>query len=373
MNMNSGIRTHKKAATDPMDLPRLLYCSRGQDNAVQDKNSTDNKTDNYLLTFFCSVLLLTGSFFLNAQDISEMTVAADGSGDYTSIQEAVDACKSFPDRRITIHLMKGTYREKVVILACNRKISIIGENPENTIISFGDFFEKINRGRNSTFYTYTLLVDADDFYAENITVENNAGPVGQAVALQVNGDRCVFRNCRILGNQDTLYTDGLNNRQFFDGCYIEGTTDFIFGSATVLFNMCTIFSKSDSYITAASTPRGKRYGYVFLNCSLKATEGVSKVYLGRPWRDFAKVVFIHCEMGNHILPDGWSNWAGTSRDKTAYFAEYGNTGPGAENKQRVQWSRQLTKKEAAKYTMKSILSAELPLEEPVDQWITGKE
>jgi pectinesterase len=327
------------------------------------------KTD-YLLV--CIVMLFLTSAFSYSQDVFEMTVAADGSGNYTTIQQAVDACKSFPDQRITIHLKKGVYREKIVIPACNNRISIIGENPENTIIVYGDFFSKINRGRNSTFYTYTLLVEADDFHAENLTISNDAGPVGQAVALHVSGDRCVFRNCRILGNQDTLYTDGLNTRQYFESCYIEGTTDFIFGSATVLFNKCIICSKSNSYITAASTPKGKSYGYVFLNCKLTADDGIDKVYLGRPWRDFAKVVFVNCEMGAHILPEGWSSWSGTTRDKTAFFAECGNAGPGAERNNRVSWSHQLSKNEAANYTLQNILKAELPAEDPIDEWITGK-
>jgi pectinesterase len=299
------------------------------------REDTEDHRVKTVFSFIFSVIFLFTSALSYTQDVFEMTVATDGSGNYTTIQQALDACKSFPDKRITIHLKNGVYHEKVVIPACNNRISIIGENTEKTIISYGDYFNKINRGRNSTFYTYTLLVDADDFYAENLTIENTAGPVGQAVALHISGDRCVFRNCRILGNQDTLYTDGLNTRQYFDGCYIEGTTDFIFGSATVLFNNCTICSKSNSFITAASTPQGKSYGYVFLSCKLIAEEGVNKVYLGRPWRDFAKVVFVHCEMGVHILHEGWSNWSGTARDKTAFFAEYGNTGPGAENTHRV--------------------------------------
>ncbi|MCJ7448398.1 MAG: pectinesterase family protein [Bacteroidales bacterium] len=308
-----------------------------------------------------------------AQDVFRMTVAQDGSGDYTTVQQAIDASKSFPDQRVTIFVKNGIYKEKIVVPACNTRLSIIGESAEKTIITWGDYFNKINRGRNSTFYTYTFLVDADEFYAENLTIENSAGQVGQAVALHVDGDRCVFRNCRILGNQDTLYTDGLNCRQYFDSCYIEGTTDFIFGAATVLFTNCTIHSKRDSYITAASTTPGKTYGYVFLDCRLTAAEEARKVYLGRPWRDYARVVFIRCELGAHIQPAGWSNWQGTARDKTAYFAEYGNTGPGADTSQRVRWSHQLTKEEAAKYNVTNILSPVLPVERPVEQWIKGGE
>jgi pectinesterase len=322
-------------------------------------------------------LILTGLIAISIQaalfpqEIYKMTVAIDGSGDYTSIQKAIDNCKSFPDQRITIFVKNGIYKEKIIVPSCNPQISIIGESVENTIITFADYFDKINRGRNSTFYTYTLLVIADDFYAENLTIENSAGSVGQAIALYVRGDRCVFRNCRITGNQDTLFTDGLNTREYFEGCYIEGTTDFIFGPATVVFNKCTIHSKKNSYITAAGTPEGKSFGYVFLNCKLTAADGVDKVFLGRPWRDFARVVFMKCEMGNHILPEGWSNWSGTERDKTAFYAEYGNTGPGSGTSQRVPWSHQLSKKQAGKYAIENILKPRVPEEISVNQWIKG--
>jgi pectinesterase len=319
------------------------------------------------------MVFITSSNLAFTQEIYEMTVAIDGTGDYTSIQKAIDACKSFPDKRITIHVKNGVYKEKVVVPACNNKLSIIGESTDKTIISYGDFFNKINRGRNSTFFTYTLLVEADDFYAENLTIENSAGPVGQGVALHVAGDRCVFRNCRIVGNQDTLYTDGLNSRQYFVNCYIEGTTDFIFGAATVLFENCTVCSKANSYITAASTTEGKKFGYVFLNCRITANEGVTKVYLGRPWRDFAKVVFIKCDLGASILPQGWSNWSGTNRDKTAFFGEFENRGAGSDISQRVVWSHQLTKEEAAEFTLEKILSPYIISESPAEQWIKGKD
>jgi pectinesterase len=326
----------------------------------------------------CNLLFLSLYFFFysnvsSGQDKYEITVSPDGRGDYTSLQAAIDGCKAFPDKRIIIHVMNGIYNEKIVVPACNNRISMIGESVDKTIISYGDYFNKINRGRNSTFYTYTFLVEADDFYAENLTFENSAGPVGQAVALHVNGDRCVFRNCHILGNQDTLYTDGSENRQYFKDCYIQGTTDFIFGSATVLFDSCIIFSKANSYITAASTPMGKSFGYVFKNCKLTAGEGVNAVYLGRPWRDYAKVVFICCELGSHILPEGWSDWSGTPHYKTAFYAESANTGTGSDISKRVAWSHQLSKNQVLKYTVKNILAPELPLEKQADQWITGKD
>jgi pectinesterase len=322
----------------------------------------------FLLLF---ILVCGSSHAAFSQDVYKITVAADGSGDYKTIMQAVDAARSFPDQRIYIYIKNGVYNEKVVVPACNPGISMIGESVGKTIITYGDFFNKMDRGRNSTFYTYTMRVDADDFYAENITFENSAGPVGQAVALHIRGDRCVFRNCRITGNQDTLYTDGFTSRQLFDSCFIEGTTDFIFGAATVLFRNCTINSKGNSYITAASTPKEKQFGYVFMDCRLTASDNVNAVYLGRPWRDFARVVFIRCELGKHIKPEGWSNWQGTSRDRTAYYAEYGNTGPGADISKRVPWSHKLSKREASKYTLQNILAPFTLNEKPVEEWIRG--
>ncbi|MCB9307203.1 MAG: pectin esterase [Lewinellaceae bacterium] len=298
-----------------------------------------------------------------AQYATEIIVAQDSSGDFTSIQEAIDQAKAFPDKRITIFIKKGIYREKVKVHAWNTMLTLKGEDAATTIITYDDYFDKIDRGRNSTFHTYTVLVQADDFRAEQLTIENTAGPVGQAVALAVESDRCVFRNCRILGNQDTLYAAGSSSRQYFVNCYIEGTTDFIFGAATALFDTCTIHSKSNSYITAASTPEGRRFGYVFRACRLTAAPGVDAAYLGRPWRDHAHVAFIFCEMGGHIAPAGWQNWSGTTRDKTAYYAEYGNSGPGAGTAHRVSWSHHLSKKEAGRYTLKNILKSVAPADE----------
>jgi pectinesterase len=186
----------------------------------------------------------------------------------------------------------------------------------------------------------------------------------------MEGNRCVIFNCNILGNQDTLYVTGENSNQYFRNCYIEGTTDFIFGSATALFQDCAIRSKADSYITAASTPKGKEFGFVFVNCRITADPGVGKVYLGRPWRDFAKVVFMNCELGPHILPEGWSNWDKTQRDKTAYFAEYKNSGPGFSPAKRIAWSHQLTPKEASKYTLSKILNSTMAIQ-PAVEW-TGQ-
>jgi len=286
----------------------------------------------------------------------DYVVAKDGTGDFTTIQAAIEASKAFPYDRIRIFIKNGVYHEKVFIPSWNTKISLIGESKDSTITSYDDYFKKIDKGRNSTFYTSTLLVQGNDFHAENLTIENTAGPVGQAVALSVEADRCSFSNCKFLGNQDTLYVAGENARQYFVDCYIEGTTDFIFGEATALFEKCTIKCKADSYITAASTPENVAYGLVFKDCMIEAAPVINNVYLGRPWRKYAKVVFVNSKMDAFINPDGWSNWQGTDSFKTAYYAERNSTGAGADKDRRVSWSHQLTQKQAENYTMKNIFS-----------------
>lgn len=235
---------------------------------------------------------------------------------------------------------------------------MIGESREKTIITYDDYFSKINLGRNSTFHTYTVLVEGNDFVAKNLTIENSSGEVGQAVALYVNANRVVISNCSLLGNQDTLYTSGEGAKNYFKDCYIEGTTDFIFGDATALFENCILHSKSNSYITAASTPKNSSFGYVFKNCKLTADDDVNAVYLGRPWRIYAKTVYINCEMGKHIKPEGWNDWSKPEVPKTTFYAEYKSTGDGAQSSSRVTWSHQLTKSKANKYTMENIMGAD---------------
>ena len=235
-------------------------------------------------------------------------------------------------------------------------MSIIGENREKTVITFDDYFDKLNLGRNSTFHTPTFLVQGNDFYMSNLTIENTAGEVGQAVALAVNANRVKVENCTITGNQDTLYVTGEGFKQYFSNCFISGTTDFIFGQATVFFENCEIHSKSNSFITAASTPPGVEYGYVFKNCKLISEPGMDAVYLGRPWRTYAKTVFLECEMGSHILPQGWDNWSNKEAEIESFYAEYNNSGPGFQPEKRVNWSHQLKKSEAKNYTKTNILS-----------------
>ena len=304
----------------------------------------------------CSLMTFALSFSVHAFQIqTEYIVALDGSGDFTSIQDAVDASKSFPPEPITIHIKNGVYKEKVRVHSWNTHMRFVGESKDSTIITWDDYFDKIDRGRNSTFFTYTLLVDANDFHAKNLTIQNTAGEVGQAVALHVEADRASFSNIRLLGNQDTVYLAGEGNRNYFKNCYIEGTTDFIFGEATALFEGCQIHSKKDSYITAASTPEGQPYGFVFKNSQLTAENEVSEVYLGRPWRNFAKTVFIETEMGDHILPKGWDNWNKESAERTTFYAEYNNYGPGYKPGERVDWSHHLSSSDADKYAKVAIL------------------
>lgn len=310
------------------------------------------------------LLLVMGVLITDAaaQYETEFVVAKDGSGDFTSIQAAIDASKSFPYERITIHIKNGVYKEKVKVHSWNTKLSLVGESKEKTVITNNDYFDKIDRGRNSTFFTYTLLVQANDFHAENLTIENSSGPVGQAVALHVESDRSSFENCRILGDQDTIYAAGEGSRQYFKDCYIEGTTDFIFGGATAVFEDCTINSKDNSYITAASTPKNVDHGYLFKNCRLTADKDVTEVYLGRPWRNFARTVFIHCQMGDHIRPVGWYNWGKEEAEKTAFYAEYGNTGPGYTPDKRVDWAHILTAEQAKMYTLEEFFGDWNPAE-----------
>ncbi|MBR9919376.1 MAG: pectin esterase [Bacteroidetes bacterium] len=301
------------------------------------------------------VFLLLIPFLGNAQYATKIHVAQDGSGDFSSIQDAIDATKSFPDKPITIFIAPGTYREKVKVHAWNTNLTLFGESPENTHIVWDDYFDKIDRDRNSTFFTWTMLVEGNNFRAENLTIENAAGRVGQAIALSVTADRAVFKNCRLLGNQDTLYLSGHNSRQYFEDCYIEGTTDFIFGRATAWFENCTIHSKEASFITAASTTKGKKYGFVFRHCSLSANAGVGPTYLGRPWRSYAQTIFLECKMGGHIRPEGWDNWSGTENESTVYYAEYKSAGPGAAPQSRVSWSHQLKPRKAKMITPQKVL------------------
>ncbi|MDP4261713.1 MAG: pectinesterase family protein [Bacteroidota bacterium] len=293
------------------------------------------------------------------------TVAKDGSGDYKFIQDAIDAMRAFPLAPITLYIKNGVYNEKIELPSWNTDVTFIGETVEKTIITFNDYS---GRGHTNTFTSATAKISGNRFVAENITFVNSAGPVGQALALYVDADKAVFKNCRFLGNQDTIYATGESSRQFFLNCYIEGTTDFIFGPATAVFQSCTIRCKTNSFITAANTPEGKNFGFVFLDCRIMADSSVSKVYLGRPWRAWSRTAFIRCDLPKQIAAAGWDNWNNPANEKTAYYTEYKNTGEGANTSSRVSWSKQLTDKEAKEYTVENIFAAANPAGPGESDW-----
>lgn len=293
---------------------------------------------------------------------NKFTVALDGSGDFKTIQEAVNAVRDQSQQVVSIYIKKGIYREKISIPSWKCNMRLIGEDKSGTVITNADYSGKTydngkdayGKDKFSTYTSYTVLIQGNDVTLENLTIANTSGRVGQAVALHVEGDRATIKNCSILGNQDTLYAATEGSRQYYQNCYIEGTTDFIFGKATAVFENCTLKSLTDSFITAASTTPQQKYGFVFINCKLEADAGVKKVYLGRPWRPNAKTVFINCNMGNHIVPEGWHNWDNPANEKTVFYAEYKTKGDIATGS-RVKWSKQLSEKEAQQYTLANIL------------------
>ena len=302
------------------------------------------------------VLLLVAVSGTWAQERRDtLVVSRDGTGDFRTLQEAVESARAFMDYTVTIYVKNGVYKEKVIVPSWVENIDIIGEDRDKTIITYEDH---ANINKMGTFRTYTVKVEGSDITFKNLTIENNAAQLGQAVALHTEGDRLKFINCRILGNQDTIYTGAKFTRLYFKDCYIDGTTDFIFGPSTALFENCMIHSKRNSYVTAASTPKEAKYGYIFKHCKLTAEPGVDKVYLGRPWRPYAYTLFIECELGKHIVLAGWHNWGKQSNEETARYMEYKNTGEGANASERVAWSKQLTKKEAEAVTVDAIFGTQ---------------
>ena len=276
-----------------------------------------------------------------------LVVAQDGSGDFKSLGAAIESCRAFMDYTVTIYIKKGVYKEKVVIPSWVENLELVGEDVEQTVITWADHANINNMG---TFRTYTVRVDGNNITLRNLTIENNAPQLGQAVALHTEGDRLRVIGCRILGNQDTIYTGRANTRLYFEGCYIEGTTDFIFGPSTAWFENCEIRSLRDSYVTAASTPADVPYGYIFNHCRLTAAEGVTKVLLGRPWRPYAYTLFMNCEFGNHIIDAGWNNWRNKKNEATARYIEANNKRDGKAFTSSASWSKKLKAKEVADLT-----------------------
>lgn len=299
----------------------------------------------------------------------EIVVAADGSGTYQTVQQAFGAVPDRSDEWTVIRVKPGRYREKMVLRPEKRRVIIRADEPGRAVLTYDDHTGKVvGRDTINTRTSASCSLEGDDLIVEGITFENTAGRVGQAVALQVAGDRVAFRNCKILGDQDTFFARGIG-RIFLRECEIEGTTDFIFGSSIVLLKQCRIKSKKDSFVTAASTPQGNRFGFVFDECTLTADSGLSRVYLGRPWRPFARTVFLRCELGGHLLPAGWHNWSKPDAERTAFYAEYRCTGMGADRSHRVAWSRELTDAEASPYTVEEIFSAGASVARFTADWV----
>ncbi|MDZ7413853.1 MAG: pectinesterase family protein [candidate division KSB1 bacterium] len=288
----------------------------------------------------------------------DAVVAADGSGQFTSIQEAIMAAphSATPAKRWVIFVKPGIYRELVYVQRERGCIRLVGAAPESTVITYDLHAKMIGLDGKpiGTFRTPTVVIDGDDFVAENLTIENAAGPVAQAVALRVDGDRVVFRNCRLLGWQDTILLN--RGRSYFEGCYIAGHVDFIFGGGTAVFVGCAIHCRGNGYVTAASTPPGEEHGFVFWNCTITGEPGV-RAYLGRPWRAHAAVVFLNTSMSEVVRPEGWHNWNKPECERTVRFAEWKSTGPGASTERRVPWARQLTDEEANSFTPERVLGA----------------
>jgi pectinesterase len=286
-----------------------------------------------------------------------IVVAQDGSGQFKSVQDAIMSVPAgSASQPVVIHIKPGIYKELIYIQHEKRFFHLLGEDAEKTILTFDLHSNMIglNGKPIGTFRTPSTVVDADDFTAENITFENSAGPVGQALAIRVDSERAVFRRCRFLGWQDTVFLN--RGRQYFEDCYITGHVDFIFGAATAFFERCHIHCRKSGYITAASTYDHDPFGFVFSNCKITADSADVKTYLGRPWRDFSSVIYLNTEMSDVVRPVGWHNWDLPAREKTARYGEFNSTGPGGNQNARVAWSHKLTKSQARAITVRKVLS-----------------
>ena len=303
-------------------------------------------------------------------------VARDGSGDYTDIRSAINSLRSYkPEGRAYVYVKKGVYEEKLLIPPHKTEVSLIGEDRDSTVVVWHDHANMPdNRGGTiGTFESWTMRVDGPQFICENMTIINDAmtwhnpgwekdrknnANVGQAVALHIEADMVVFRNCSIKGFQDTLFTGNGDGREYFENCYIEGAVDFMFGPATVWYENCHLHLILPGYYTAASTPEDHPYGYVYDKCLLTAAEGLAGQWLGRPWRNYAYVLWKECRMDVDLNPAGWNNWNDPAREKTARYYEYRCTGRGADRSGRAPWSHELSDAEAAAVTIGNVFSRE---------------
>ncbi len=318
-----------------------------------------------LLSISALLLLLSAGPALTA---SHVTVAADGSGDYRTVQAAVDAA---PEDGSVISIRPGVYYEHLRIVKPFIELRGLGQSPKDVVLTF----DLSNGTAGGTGASASTVVTGDDFSAGNLTFENSFSrtrplvPAGsQAVALRVTGDRAVFRRVRFLGYQDTLYADSKGcetdhgpcrpARQYFTDCYIEGNVDFIFGDSLAWFENCEIHALAHSTVMLTAQSKryeGERSGYIFHKCRVTAEPGADKIYLGRPWRWYSSVIYLDTELPAQIVPAGWLEWLHDDIPSlpTVTYAEFGSTGPGADSTQRDPHAKKLTAEEAAKITVKS--------------------
>jgi pectinesterase len=319
---------------------------------------------------FCGFVLILGGICRAAD--KTLVVAADGSGDFKTVQDAIAAAPEQSSVRIVIHIKPGDYSGPLIIPQNKPNITLLGDDAKTTILRWDrNVRDPIPTGNDG--FNPGLQVRGSDFRALHLTIENISGDHGQALALRVDGDRELFVDCRIIGWQDTLMIN--DGRDYFNNCYIAGRVDFIYGSATAWFQDCEVHSRNGGHVTAASTPQDNPYGFVFMNCNLTgdsnawdpATTNPSTrlkprvtplADLGRPWRPYASVTYLNCQMGEHIKPQGWNNWGKASNEQTARFSEYGSSGPGGNADGRASWAHQLTDEQAKEITVDTVLSGE---------------
>lgn len=312
------------------------------------------------LMMFC----ITGISY--AQIKYDMVVAADGSGNYKTVQAAFDAVPKNSNVRTVIYIKNGTYKENLTLASDRKNVTIIGQNRDNVKLTYDNYYGKIVNGVTiSTSTSSSTYINSSGFCAINVSFENSSGPVGQAVAIYIKGDNSIFYNCRFLGRQDTWYGDRC--RQFIRKCYIEGSTDFLFGPSTAWIDSCQIYSYGGTALTAASTEQYVTYGYVFRYCTISGASGVSTT-LGRPWRPYSAVSFLNCSMTSCIKAAGWDNWGDVANESTARYLEYKNTGAGATTSGRVTWAKQLTDAQAANYTISNVLKTTCANPPVTDNW-----
>jgi pectinesterase len=307
--------------------------------------------------FFVGLSALAAPLLRAEAPHADVVVATDGSGKFTSLQEAISVAPMQTDPKMpwVILVKPGTYKERIYVQRERGNIRVVGEDAEKTVVTY-DLNANLPGPDGKpigTFRTPTVQIDGDGMTWENLTIANSAGPVGQALALRVDGDRVSFKHCRFLGWQDTILVN--RGRQYFADCYIEGHVDFIFGAATAYFERCHIHCLKDGYVTAASTPSGQAHGFIFADCTLTAADGV-KTYLGRPWRIFAQTIFLRTDMSDAVRPEGWHNWNKAEAEKTTRYGEYGTTGPGGAGTARVPWAKMLTADDAASLTADKVLA-----------------